>query len=251
MLTDLRSYYNAKGISAEGFNCPHQGACRSISEKFITAREAFVGSEYEKGTLPRVLFISLDASSDHPGGAPSQRTLQHMRFSEELDPNGCDPEKLHRLRHWYWTHKFAYELLNPVALTRLGSPLEFRHIHKYFAHTNSAKCKDAARGSSQGPAIVFNNCREFLPMEIRLLRPDVIVTQGKWARLAVEGAFPVNARSQQSQHLQYGYEIITVDHRPVLNFSTYHQNNYGKFNDERKLAYPWYFQVAREFLAEK
>lgn len=253
MLKELEEYYIKMGIAAERFECRLAASCRSVCTDFVTAREAFVGSEYEKGTLPRVLFVSLDASSDHPGRQPAQRTLAHMRFWEEngkSDPDGCDPESLHKGRHWYWTHKLAHDILNPVALARLGRPLQFRHIHKYFAHTNSAKCKDAARRSGQGPDLMFDNCRAFLPKEIQLLRPEVVVTQGKWGRLAVEGAFNVVTRSQHPKHPRYSYELLDIDGRTVLKFSTYHQNNYGEFNREKTEAYPWYREVAHRFFAD-
>ena len=84
MLDSLGKYYAENGISAEAFDCPHgrvgHGLCRVNSRDFVSAREAFVGSEYEKGTLPRVLFVSIDAASDHPGREPSKRTLEYMRY---------------------------------------------------------------------------------------------------------------------------------------------------------------------------
>jgi len=255
MLQQLRNYYLERGIAAEAFSCPHGAlgplSCRSNSTDFVTAREAFVGSEYEKGTLPRVLFLSIDASTDHPGRAPAKRTLEYMRFWEENgrpDPQGCDAERLHKGRHWYWTHKIAHEMLNSVSFAKLGRPIQFRDIHKYFAHTNSAKCKDAARGTGQGPELVFRNCRPHIPEEIRLLRPDVVVTQGKFGRDAIEGAFPIVRRLPHPKRPEYAAEFLHLDGREVLKFSTYHQNNYGEFNREKSDAYPWYLEVAREFL---
>lgn len=220
---------------------------------FVTAREAFVGSAYAQGELPRVLFVSLDASSDHPSREPRKRTLAYMRYWEENGkplPRGCDSGRLHKARHWYWTHKLAHEILNSVALAKTGTPVEFAHIHRYFAHTNSAKCKDAARRSAQGPRLMFDNCREFLRQEIELLRPDVLITQGEYGRLAVDGCFPVTDRLQHPDHLQYSCEILSVACRPVLKFSTAHQNNYGRFNRERREAYPWFTDVARRFLLD-
>jgi hypothetical protein len=258
MLEQLRAYYRSQGIAAQEFSCPHggvhAGSCRSISRDFVTAREAFVGSEYEKGTLPRVLFLSIDASSAHPGREPAKRTLEFMRYWEEngrSDPEGCNPDELHRGRHWFWTHKIAHEILDPIARTRLGTPIPFRHIHKYFAHTNSAKCKDAARGSGQGPARVFKNCRAFLPPEVRLLRPDIVVTQGDYGRLAIVDAFPVLRRSMHPSTPEYTCEVIDIDGRAVFKLSTFHQNAYGDFNRERREAYDWYFQEARAFLVDR
>src|SRR4051812_817116 len=64
VLNGLRNYYITTGISAERFRCPMAPSCRAVCVDFISAREAFVGSEYERGTLPRVLFVSLDAAKD-------------------------------------------------------------------------------------------------------------------------------------------------------------------------------------------
>jgi len=219
---------------------------------FVSAREAFVGSEYEKGTLPRVLFVSIDASSDHPGRAPAQRTLAYMRFWEEngrQEPHGCDPDSLHKGRHWYWTHKIAHEILHPISLARHGQPIQFKHIHKYFAHTNSAKCKDAARGTGQGPDLVFKNCKSHIPGEVQVLQPAVIVTQGQYGREALEGAFTTTSRIRHPADDRYEARVILVEGRAVLWLPTYHQNNYGEFNREKSAAYAWYFQQARDFVS--
>jgi hypothetical protein len=76
------------------------------------------------------------------------------------------------------------------------SPFLFRDIHKYFAHTNSAKCKDADRKSGQGPPLVFNNCRKFIAPEIEPLRPDILVTQTRPA-----------ARRLSDEHRQAAREL--------------------------------------------
>ncbi len=248
MLDDLRAYYASKGIAAEGFDCPHGRAntrsCRSISQDFVSAREAFVGSEYEKGTLPRVLFVSLDASSDSPGRSPSQRTLEAMRYSEERE---CYPDGLPKNLHWYRTHEFAYGLLASSAKAKRVEPFLFRDIHKYFAHTNSAKCKDAARATEQGPPLVFDNCRSFIAPEIEVLQPDVLVTQGKWGHLSVDDQFQVDRSVSWSTRPEYNCEILQVGGRHVLRFRLYHPRAFGRFNKQRREAYKWYCAVAQAF----
>lgn len=257
MLQELRAYYRRVGISAEDFCCPHAslrpGSCRSISQDFVTAREAFVGSEYERGVLPRVLFISIDASSAHPGREASKRTLEYMRYWEENGrslPHGCDPDRLPKGLHWYRTHEFAYGLLAPIAAARGVRPFVFRDIHKYFAHTNSAKCKDAARETSQGPALFFNNCRPFIGPEVELLKPDILVTQGDWGHRSVAGAFPVLSRGSCPGHSEYAYEVLTIAAKRVLRFALFHPRAFGLFNKQRREAYGWYFEVAQAFLAD-
>ena len=110
ILDDLRNYYDQVGIAAEHFACQHEKSCRSVCADMVTPREAFVGSLYEAGVLPRLLFVSLDSSNDHPGREPSKRTLAFMRYWEENGkplPEGCQPERLHMGRHWYVTHSLA------------------------------------------------------------------------------------------------------------------------------------------------
>src|SRR4051812_23039103 len=208
MLNGLRRYYTSKGISAEHFNCPHQASCRAISKDFVTAREAFVGSEYEKGTLPRLLFVSIDASSDHPGRRPVDRTLAHMRLWEEngqSPPNGCDVDLLPKNLHWYRTHEFAHGILSPAAASRGIGPFRLQDVHRYFAHTNSAKCKDAARASVQGPALVFDNCRSFIAPEVKLLQPEVLVTQGDWGHRSIDGQIPLEQTVVWRGHPEYSF----------------------------------------------
>jgi len=168
-----------------------------------------------------------------------------MRLWEENE--GCGPERLHKNQHWYWTHKLAYDILAPVAKER-GIALAFRHVHRHFGHTNSAKCKDAARNRGQGPALMFDNCRPFIARDVELLQPDVLVTQGRFGRLSVDGRFKIVARLAHPQDSRYVCNIIQMGKRQVLMFSVAHQNAYGLFNAERRGAYPWYIRTAHEFL---
>src|SRR6266702_3807190 len=245
MLTELTDYYIRAGIAAtaEYFHCPHEVACRALCKDFVTPREAFVGSEYERGVLPRVLFVSLDASSVDPGRAPVQRTLAYMRFCEES--GGCEPDNLHKSQHWYWTHRLAYEILLPLAAERGIASLTFREIHKYFAHTNSAKCKDAALGTNQGPALMFDNCRGFIREEVEILDPEIIITQGKRGKEAVDGLFPLVERKAHPACPEWQYEILTVRSHAVLRFTTSHQRAVGPFNREKREMYPWLVQVVQ------
>ena len=46
-LADLHSYYDAHGIGTLTFACPHRQQCAADSPRFTTAKEAYVGPEYE------------------------------------------------------------------------------------------------------------------------------------------------------------------------------------------------------------
>lgn len=60
MLAELDAYYRRERISAVAFDCAKYRLCSAgcTPGNFVTAREAFVGTEYEKGVLPRLLFLS-------------------------------------------------------------------------------------------------------------------------------------------------------------------------------------------------
>jgi hypothetical protein len=57
-------------------------------------------------------------------------------------------------------------------MSRGINPFRLQDVHRYFAHTNNANCKDADRESGQGPARVFDNCRPFIALEVEL--PDAV-----------------------------------------------------------------------------
>ena len=112
MMDALDRYYKEKGITAMKFECCHLGKCHSGNGQFVGAKEAFVGSEYVKGTLPRVLFISLDAAS--VSETRERRTWPYIREQEE---NNFD-HNYHRNKHWRETHAFAFKILKAIAIER-------------------------------------------------------------------------------------------------------------------------------------
>jgi len=251
VLKDLNRYYSAKGIAAEDFRCPNAASCRAVSRDFIPAREAFVGSEYERGKLPRLVFISLDPAKDLSDRDPTKRALKFMREWEE---DGARPEQgspgFRKGDHWYQTHKFAYELLAPLARASGVTPFLFSHVHKYFAHTNSAKCKDASQGTAQGRAVLFRNCRQFIPGEVVHLRPDVLVTQGSFARESLAGAFTLLQRLFMPSS-SYFVELVDVGSRPVLKFDMAHPKaRAGRYQSEVREAWAWYMRVGHMFLLQ-
>ena len=248
MLTDLAQYYRHQRISAVEFACENAPECSAgcAPHEFVTTREAFVGIEYEKGTLPRLLFISLDAADNWPGPKPEQRTLRAMRDSE---PTPCNnPSR--RGTHWYETHEFACRLLEPFAMARPAQAVAFEEVCRYFAHTNSAKCKNLAMGTRQGKSVLFANCRPFIPGEVEILRPEIIVTQGAWAREAIAEAVPILHRERFAPESEYGYQVVKLAHHNAIKFETARPRAFGRFWREKRVAYPLYIEAARRFLLE-
>jgi len=181
MYKALIAYYRKNGISAIGFNCPNYVSCsRDNTKLFTTAKEAFVSTGYVAHTLPRLAFVSLDSGSAVTD--PSLKTLESVRLWEEEKENVL---MLPKNKHWYRTHELAYTILR-----NFDPNLKIEEARHYFTHVNSAKCCQNNPGRGQANQILFDNCRQFIPGELEILDPDIIITQGKWAKLAVDSAFP-------------------------------------------------------------
>jgi hypothetical protein len=140
--------------------------------------------------LPRLFFISLDSATDIVGRSSEVRTTAAINKWESKQQRSVDGDPDFRKQaHWYQTYKFAHHLLTPIAQHRHAWPPSFPKMYRCFAHTNSAKCKDSSAGTAQAHARLFRNCSQFIPGEVRALAPDLIVTQGKFARESIAGTF--------------------------------------------------------------
>jgi len=221
MLKALSSYYLQKGISPLDFRCQHLQSCSKGNDKFVEAKGAFVGIEYEKGTLPRLLFVSLDPGSSDP--TPERRTVEAVRIQEEHD---CDVEKLPKNRHWYRTHELAYLLLKSFK-----TDLQIQNSHSYFAHVNSVKCCVNNENHRSASPILFKNCQKYLGGEIANLEPDILVTQGEKAREAMRQSFKIYEPLEDDTICSHAW--IFIAGKKVLWFHTYHPRNFGKFNQQR------------------
>lgn len=181
MLTELGKFYKENGISALSFGgnckvCEYYMICsrnRDGSKKrpFITAKEAFVSTGYEAHKIPRVLILSLDPKQTDFYDVIEHRTVEEVRNHEEFS----SIESYYEWKpssHWRKTYDCLFVLLGRYLKSRNRN--EIRH---YFAHTNSAKCHDKP-GSELASEELFANCCTFLPQEIQILNPDVVITQG-------------------------------------------------------------------------
>ena len=108
MFDELHRYYDSLGIGAERFACRHYADCSQGAERSTTAKEAFVGTEDERGTCPRLLFLSLDSGSADSN--PSHKTLEAVRRHEMAERVAALP----RGRHWHVTHEMTLALLGAL-----------------------------------------------------------------------------------------------------------------------------------------
>ena len=239
MLARLAAYYEVKGIAPHDFRCCHAEACSAASPRFTTVKASFVGPEYAKGSGPRLLFLSLDSGSAEAD--PRRKTIEAVQHQELREDVGA----LAKNKHWYLTHELAW-----VLLRHFHPRLMITNTSPYFAHVNSAKCcqNKPQRGKAHG--MLFENCREFIPGELAVLQPDIIVTQGDEAKKVIVQACRV-VKHERKDVEGAAYETGLLDLVPgkqTLWLQTYHPNNYGKFHPQRKKCWPLYVEAVKQFV---
>jgi uracil-DNA glycosylase len=218
LLNDLDQYYRREGIHAEDFRCrcfsenrSSQSGCKEPCQNspcFTKAKSSFVGSEYET-CRPRLLFLSLDPGSGEVD--EKKRTPEGVRDCEEKR----HVESLPRNQHWYITHELASAILNKC---RDGVGLKACTATKYFAHVNSAKCCENNPANKQAKDILFENCRRYLKEELRILAPDIVVTQGDKAHESFGLTFaPGQWEKWKPKDL--------LEHQVTVTWQTIRQNN--------------------------
>lgn len=238
MYEKLTDYYRSNGISAVDFNCPHHFSCSmNFPLTFTTAKESFVSSGYVSHKLPRIVFISLDSGSAETD--PTLKTLESVRHWEEEGENVLG---LHKNKHWYRTHELAYTLLR-----NFKDDLRLEEAKHYFAHINSAKCCENKPGREQASQLLFDNCRGFIPGELEILDPDIIITQGKWGKLAIDRVFPQLVSPDYIPESLSEVKVIVINNHPVIWIETFHPR-YTGFHTKNRLHYSQYEMIVRELM---
>ncbi len=249
MLQRLEAYYVEHAISPASFRCSSRPCCSAGSPDFAEAKATFVGPRYEEGRLPRLLFLSLN-----PGKAKhhwQHRTIEAVRRSELARDLADIPKN----QHWYRTHQLAHALLHQFRPTLL-----LEEVRLYFAHVNSAKCTPNKPGSANADPRLFEKCRRFIPGELGILSPEIIVTQGNWAREAILGSLEVREHVVQrvdapGYKLDALYETALVKVEPgtdsCLWLHTYLPGDYGRFNPQRVHCWPRYAKKVGRFWRTK
>ena len=237
MLKQLENYYKKNGILATSFTCSHRDECSAGCEGFTGPKSAYVARGYEKGTLPRLLFLSLDSGSGNK--IDEERLPQAVRNQERK----TDVLALHKHKHWFRTHELAWYILR-----RFKSDLRIEEAKDYFSHANSAKCCMNNPQRKKANKALFKNCKKYLKKELGILIPDILITQGSEARLAVSQSMDL-----QSKEVDEFASIISLNGREVFWLHTYHPNNWGAFNRHRNfnkqtgVAEGWEFYATRIF----
>lgn len=221
MLAALTAYYRDQGILSTHFICPLKAVCEGDCTTFTGPKSAFVSTGYERHDLPRLLFLSLDSGDgihDPRHGLPESA----RKWEDNRDIDKCPKN-----RHWYLTHELAWHILKCF-----DPNLELSEVNRHFAHANSAKCCMNNPGQGQAHPRLFTNCRKYIPGEMRVLCPDVLVTQGARAKESVRICYPaIEPRDEWTA-------IMEMDGRQVF-WLHHHHPRYGGFWTHRDDGRGW------------
>jgi hypothetical protein len=224
LIERVNEYFRVQKISPNTFSkfkCPHKEPCKRSARAgsgrpFICGREPFISVGYEKRTLPRLLVLSADWGASR-NESPSDRRAKAIRRWHN-DEN-CKAAEGSRTSHWRELHQIAL-----VLLQRFKPDLKLEEAHQFFAYSNSVKCCANRKHREQASQLMFENCRKYIGLEIELLAPDILVTQGSKAAEAVEKHFAgyVKVLHRISKDGSWFSAVIEKGERKVLWLRTRH-----------------------------
>ena len=196
MLDALTTYYRDQGILSTHFTCGFKGRenngcgvcacgrapCRSDDCTSSTGPSAsFVSTGYEAGSLPRLLILSLDrGTATEP---PERRRPQAAREIEDHSHEILDlgRKRNGKTNHWFRTHELAWYVLR-----RFDPGMELGEVRRHIALANAAKCCQNKKGGSMAEHALFENCKNYLSEELKILAPEILITQGDKAKWSVD-----------------------------------------------------------------
>jgi uracil-DNA glycosylase family 4 len=91
---------------------------------------------------------------------------------------------------------------------------------------------------------LFENCREYIPGEIEVLKPDILVTQGDRAMDAIKQNFSAKVNGNQKQ---CGYAVSKLKDKNVLWLHSYHPSSYAGFNYQRQNCWSHWKTIVGQF----
>ena len=180
MVNTLECFYSENGITPDGFHCKNAINCIG---NLARGMQCGIGASY--GEKCKVLIVSLDCGS---GGASSIE----MR-TEDIKQHLFNP-------HMKGTLYCASMLLNFID-PNLDNPwekwaIEWKKKNKsvvdqaipYFAMINSCKCCNKGTTNKLGTKY-YRQCAEYKIKEIEILKPDIVIFQGKDAPIGCSKYF--------------------------------------------------------------
>ena len=215
MQEEINQYYERKHITPVGykeketlkemysemfsdFNCCKKDSCWDACHKASNQAENFLFAPHTEGAYVSQYY----KDREYKGDRIPRIVVVSLSAPEPYDPfaqNGAQPDEHEPLNpHWRETLAMVRSLLKPfITPEKFPKPVRYREdlngnidkrkVEKLFVHLRTAKCCSNAKGSKQEPGQVYANCGPYFTEEMRILEPDVIITQGNPAHWAAEG----------------------------------------------------------------
>jgi len=201
---ELEKYYKSKGIGKDSFSCSNVDKCKINGEDNHQGADTYIGSKY--GEPFNLVVVCLDPGKD-------SKTFEERRLQIE----GSNPDN----PHMKGTQKTLAALL-------VNEDIDKVDLFSHYAMVNSCKCFPSDGTMNKAPDDFFVNCRNHINDEIRLLEPDIIITQGNQAINAV--AKYINQKSAK----EFYHAIATDMERE---YPTYFPKSYFKYLMDKYFRY--------------
>jgi hypothetical protein len=264
LVSAIEEYYRRNHIEPatyREFGCPDKKLCRVGCDRLTTGKEPLIGSKYERRLKPRLLIISAEPAEGARRIADRHVARRPGWERVEADMMNGRTGELHPRSHWYKTAQLGiwiFEVITTQKLSRWvwkkNHKREFKSWASYWAHTNSGKCSQNRDGHQQASPQLFKNCRKYLGREIRILDPDIIVTQGKPARTAVEAAIrwkEIEAEGNKLSSRNGSCNVLRLADHPVLWIAMPHPNSHNDlYYEQIRTRLPYWANRIKAFLAE-
>lgn len=168
IIDNLRDYYNRSSINVGGdrFSCTKQSECYKNTASPICCRgsEAYIGLNYNN---TKIVIVSLDRG--HGSEALEGRFKEIETCITEDKLNNHMDKTLDLLK-----------IMLPNYAKKCAKDGNVKHLLRYFAMTNAAKCC-TAQGMNQAPKEYYDNCHDYCVGEVIKLQPNILILQGKMA----------------------------------------------------------------------
>jgi hypothetical protein len=239
---DIYNWYKNAGLSPWEFNCPHEPECSKGVAEFTSARPPLIGQKYAINQVPRLLIISSD-----PGKGDSLPSSLGFQLSGPDKKAGCYRQK----NHWRETLEIVFAIQR-----RFDPNLTFEEANACFAHERAVKCCENNPRSREAKKLLFKNCHKYLADELPLFQPDIILTQGIRAYIAVSHTkFKTQISWQpcgQKEHYCHFCVLNVFSDQLSLWIHTYHPTSpkkyYQKYRDGYFNCYP---SLAEKFMKNR
>lgn len=198
----LTDFYAEHGLMASDFQCKHLEICKKTAEPrpLCTGASAHIGSQY--GDPYRIVVVSLDRG--------------HTSFDDSVESRSDLIENI-------WGSKLNRHMKGTEILLKALLENSFgieENLFSHYAMTNSAKCCGADGDRTSVSDALYKNCAAFSFEEVRLLKPELLITQGNRAIEIFNNCLIALSASEMEEVLDHLKLLTDEDKENVKNLVT-------------------------------